>query len=108
MSTVTIDRRAYMSGQISHDDYYGQFVTDAVVSAVEASIGEDRIRGSQDRSFNDIPLAEWDALAQRLPAHTWGAVAQSNASTTQGGVPTISLSDKGCLLKAAARSIRGC
>lgn len=106
MSTVLTDRRDYMSGRISHDDYYGQFVTGAVIEAVKCSISETRIRRSQDPHFNDIPLGEWDDLAKCLPAKTWSAVAHSNASTTRGGVPNVSLSDKVCLVKAAARMIR--
>lgn len=102
-------RKQYMAGEVDHNEYYGQFVTEATIDLVKSRIGLDRLLKSTDRHFNDIPLNEWDSAAKSLLAShpTWGPVKESNASTTRGGVGTVSLADKICVLKATARHLVG-
>jgi len=56
----TITRKQYLDKDATHREYYGQFVTDATVYAVVASIGAEDILASEDRAFNDISLERWD------------------------------------------------
>lgn len=106
MLTIEHNRRAYMANEVDHQAYYAQYVTDEVLRMVGARIGEDRIKASTDRWFNDIPLPLWDGITG-YPRDVIAALDASNASTTKDGVPWHSLSDLVCIAKAAARQIRG-
>jgi hypothetical protein len=55
-------RKQYLNDEISHSEYYAQFITDTMISNVKNNIGIERIKKSKDEHFNDIPLKEWDAL----------------------------------------------
>jgi hypothetical protein len=94
-----ITRTQYLNGEATHDAYYGQFVTDAVVGLVRRWIGEKRIRASTDPNFNDIPLAQWDAL------HT-DVISLCGAAIREAQGHGASLSDCVCIAKAAARKIK--
>jgi hypothetical protein len=59
------------------------------------TIGLDRIKASKDPYLNDIPLAEWDALAERLNFPCAGSF----------GLYGGSLSQRVCILKDAARAL---
>ncbi len=96
------NRKQYMDGEIDHNQYYEQFVTNEVLFTVANSIGVKNIKESKDPHFNDIPLSKWDMLKGSIPM---GKVAESNASTN-GGVKAYSLSDVVSLAKAAARIIK--
>lgn len=89
-------RKDYMDNKVSHEDYYGQFVTDGVKSIVANRIGIDRIKKSKDRSFNDIPLKEWDDII----------LSSSIADKVREAGDIYSLSTQVCILKAAARLIK--
>jgi hypothetical protein len=84
-------RGQYIGGGCSHDEYYGQFVTPAIVALVERSIGRKRILNSKDPHFNDIELVMWDNLEVPLRA----------MATTR-----LALSDAVCIAKRAARQIK--
>lgn len=65
-----ITRKEYMAGRtqdgaMSHDEYHGQFVTDATKSAVSNRFGVGRLveAFAGDPHFNSIALEEWDRLA---------------------------------------------
>ena len=92
-------RADYMRGDVSHQDYYAQFATIAVIACVTARIGKARIQASKDEYFNDIPLAEWDELDGQIRAYVGRRIAEANS----GGV---SLADTVCVAKAAARLIK--
>ena len=47
----------------AHRTYYGQFVSPRTIAVVVSVIGAERLLGSTDPHFNDIPLKVWDALA---------------------------------------------
>jgi hypothetical protein len=93
-------RKDYMSKKVTHQEYYGQFVSDSVKNIVQGSIGVDRITNSKDPHFNDIPLKEWDCLASSIRHSVGRLIADAN------GTNGISLSDCVCTAKAAARIIQ--
>ena len=98
-------RADYLAGKCSHDDYYSQFVTPAVLSRVKLYIGEKRIRQSSDPHFNDVPLVLWDHLNLQTAIHveTWRTANEYKG--TPGKFPW-SLSDSVCIGKRAAKIIK--
>lgn len=98
----------YMIGKCTHNEYYEQFVTLSLIDNVCRLIGKDKIKASKDKYFNDIPLQKWDGIAHIAPIQLL-ALSQGTTCALAKGKPlrVISLSDKICLLKAAARIVRG-
>jgi hypothetical protein len=88
-----ITRKQYMSGESTHREYYGQFVTESIKNSLLVYIGKELIMNSTDESFNDIPLSKWD----RLPT-------VGNGLRECGDVPTLSGSV--CIYKEAAKQIK--
>lgn len=89
-------RKDYLDGKTDHEGYYSQFLTPELPSYVVDAIGEERLRKSTDRSFNDISLTRWDAVAlsalRRVPNAKWYEA--GDWPSLGGGV---------CLVKLAAR-----
>lgn len=104
-------RKQYMDGEVSHNDYYDQFVTDSLLARVKEFRGIAKTGGYRsvkecvDKHFNDIEVRYWEYLTLYISPAVIRLIAESNASTAN--VPSISLSDKICVVKAAARQIRG-
>jgi hypothetical protein len=112
METILFIRDEYMSGKISHDDYYAaiakEFSPYSLASALNlASIEVDAVRlaiKSADKPLNTIPLAKWDKAAAILGYNmqsntvSYGIV---NAFKKHGDGP--SLAGIVCVLKVAAR-----
>lgn len=100
--------RDYMSGACSHDEYFEQFVTPYLRATVAKRIGAARIKKSTDEHFNDIPLKEWDSLANQIV--DWSLLALAEGTTYAAArirpLRVISLAAKVCTLKAAARLIK--
>lgn len=71
-------RKEYMNtpGPEAHRTYYRQFVSHRTVAVVVRVIGAERLLGSTDPDFRDIPLKEWDGLppppAGGLLQVSWG------------------------------------
>lgn len=95
---VEYTRTQYMQKQCTHDEYYGQFAP-GVCHMFDARMRE-RIAASTDPHLNDIPLATWDRLAGVISNHVLVLIGEANGN---GG---ISLSDRVCTLKAAAKLIK--
>jgi hypothetical protein len=97
-----------MNKEISHQDYYAQFVNDSVLSFVRSSIGKARILKSTDPHMNDIPLQLWYNLSHSIRMMCDKALSVSNASTCSREVKVggVSLSDCVCTAKAAAKIIK--
>ena len=55
-------RNQYMNHEISHREYYAQFVNEQVKNLVIRFIGKERLLKSKDEHLNDIPLKDWDLL----------------------------------------------
>ena len=102
---IKYTRKDYMGGTVDHQTYYGQFAFASVLWLIRTHIGEEHILASQDEHFNDIPLLKWDALASGVPSRL---VSLSNMFTQDeaNAVPSVSLSDQVCILKAAARIVK--
>lgn len=83
-----------MNDECTHQEYYAQFVTRGLIYLVSTALGR-QVIASTDEDFNDIALSIWDSLTS-LMLESLPAIAKANG----GGV---SLSDKVCTLKAAAR-----
>lgn len=92
-------RSQYLGREVSHEDYYRQFCHSGVVGLVKSVIGEAAILSSQDKQFNDIPLAKWDRLFSAIV----GMCGRSHKIADPGG---MSLSDAVCIAKQAAQIIR--
>lgn len=88
-------RQDYINGKINHNDYYAQFVTPQMLDSIASYIGSDKLLSSTDPHLNDIPLKQWDFLPWEQSA--FDKVREANGT---GGV---SLSDKVCIWKNAAR-----
>lgn len=85
--------RAVLSGiKGSYQQYYGQYVTAAVIRLVRRTFGK-RIVQSKHPYFSDIPLEEWDRVV--LPPLPWKKY--GDHQTTAGRI---------CVLKEAARQIK--
>ena len=83
-------REQYLAGEVTHHEYYDQFVNANLYSIVINYIGLDRIVTSKDDYFNDIPLKYWDnmyMIVSNLHSH-------------------VTLAESVCITKAAARHIR--
>lgn len=99
-----IPRSVYISNRCTHEEYYAQFVTDAVLELVAECVGLTTLRASGDQEFfNDIPLAKWDALWLALPPKEQLHLV-TLAREADGGV---SPAFKVCVFKAAARKLIG-
>lgn len=94
-----ITRKQYLAQEVSHQEYYGQFVTDGVRRIVAAAIGNG-IFNSVDPHFNDIPLDKWDRLYFIIRSAVGRQINEANDSVG------VSLSDTVCVAKEAARQIR--
>ena len=57
-------RAQYMSGEITHRQYYGQYVNNRIRAIVIQQFGVSKLAESlqSDEHLNNIPLEEWDAL----------------------------------------------
>lgn len=98
-------RQQYLNKECTFDEYYNQFVTQAVVNYVAKAIGEDRIKQSKDLHFNDIPLTKWDCLTDYIRF-----LCKENLLKIQGSGNrqyTYSVPDGICIAKTAAKQIRG-
>ena len=88
-------RKQYMDKEVTHRQYYGQFVTDATKQRVLRCIGETRLMASTDEHLNDIPLEKWDSLGPAGSRDNWNA--------TRGDWP--SLAGAVCIHKEAAHQL---
>ena len=61
-----LTRKEYMDGDVTHDQYYNQFVTQDIMDTILVSIGVHSILESTDPHFNDIDLKRWDRCAVLL------------------------------------------
>lgn len=104
------DRKQYLNGECTHQQYYSQFVNNAVINLVVRRVGVQRILDSEDPHFNDIRLSEWDALNDdvRLCVNRslWNSCNNASYPEKYRNKFLWSLSDGVCIAKAAARIIK--
>jgi hypothetical protein len=91
-------RQEYLEQKCSHRQYYGQFVTQQVLSTVMARIGSSVIVKSKDPHFNNIPLSRWDAIFPLCPSDISKAMRACGDYPTQAGLV--------CIAKEAAKQIQ--
>lgn len=87
-------RKEYLDGEVTHRDYYAQFVNAQTIAYVVQRIGGEAIDQSTDPHMNDIPLRMWDMLAPFLVVRFRDA----------GDLD--SLSGRVCVAKEAARQYK--
>lgn len=96
-----ITRKAYMNGEVTHNEYYAQFCHQYIIDYVVNTFGAEKLKKaySEDTNLNNIPLNRWDSLAfgLKMDSDLMRQIATANGS---GGV---SQSDLVCTLKCAAR-----
>lgn len=95
-----ITRKQYLDHDKTHREYYGQFVTPAMLEIVRETIGLDTIKRSTDEHFNDIPLQRWDGLAHQPEFREPFRLKLKEAGDT------LSLSAVVCVAKEAARQMK--
>ena len=90
-------RKDYMSGKVTHKDYFEQFVDEEILTLTQAVIsGYDLGKKLKaDKYLNNIPMRFWDAGVHLLPHST-------RVKLEEAG-DFLSLSTGVCILKAAAR-----
>ena len=94
-----ITRADYMSGKNTHDEYYGQFVSNDMKAMIIDKIGYDAIVNSTCPYFNDIKLDVWDSIG--VP---YKLIEKLKKCTGWHGV---TVSERTSIKKANARDIRG-
>ena len=99
-------RKQYMDGEVSHEDYFAQFVTDRIRNVVLLYIGKGAIRESLDEHFNDIPLHLWDRIYLRNHGGKEVIDTLGISPLFQETGEIVSQSVMVCVLKAAARQIK--
>ncbi len=93
-------RKQYLNQEVTHREYYSQFVTNGIKSIVSGSIGKDRIKNSNDKHLNDIPLSLWDGVAhqiQQTPSQLGKRMDEAGDYCTLAGLV--------CIAKEAARQL---
>ena len=88
-------RKDYMSDKCTHEEYYGQLVTQGMKDHIARAIPQ-ALAKSTDPVFNDIPLSTWDRLGM--------AYSLRSEFEALGDIK----SDAGmvCVLKEAARQVK--
>lgn len=89
-------RKDFLFGNVTFEQYYGQFITSATKLLVIHYIGLDRITQALeigDIHLNTIPLIEWDNLTHKFSC--------KSLMEHVGDYPT--LMGKVCILKETAR-----
>jgi hypothetical protein len=93
-------RAEYMNHDCTHRKYYGQFVTDSILSYIKVIIGERALLESKDEHLNDIKIKLWDdmhySIRNMVNQKKW-----VKATGTSG----FSLSDTVCIAKTAGHLI---
>ena len=67
--TAIASRQQYLNKEISHRDYYRQFVNEELIEKVERTFGIETLNAAlhQDEHLNSIGLRSWDAFTSQIP-----------------------------------------
>lgn len=101
---MTLLRKDYITGKITHDEYYGQFVTESAKHHVRYCIGIETLKASKDPHLNDIPLEKWDRL-QMNSCISIGKLKEAEGCTLPPGKYLWSKCLNVCIAKATARAL---
>lgn len=92
-----IQRQDYIDGEVSHREYYAQFVNTQILN-LALRIGKSRLIASSDSHFNDIPLNEWDRLSREF-------IFTGLDEQLRSCGDYLTMAGRVCILKEAARQI---
>ena len=101
--SVRFTRYDYLSQQCSHAEYYGQFDSPAVRSAILRVIPMSDLMASRDPYMNDIKLSRWDNI--RLDGEALRKLTIANGHADARGHYVYAQSDIVCLAKEVAKRI---
>lgn len=89
-------RKQYLDNECTHDQYYGQFVTESTINTVLSYFSKEKLIEyyASDKKLNNIKLSVWDRMP--LYAATYKMKDCGDYLTMSGHV---------CILKRAARMI---
>jgi hypothetical protein len=89
-----------MEHEVSHREYYGQFVDARVLDIVKSVRWFKSILESKDEHLNDVPLILWDRLAE---GHKAMIGAKVSVAQDRCG---YSISNGVCIFKEAAKQLK--
>lgn len=89
-------RKQYLDNECTHDQYYGQFVTESTINTVLSYFSKEKLTEyyASDKNLKNIKLSVWDRMP--LYAATYKMKDCGDWLTASGHV---------CILKRAARMI---
>ncbi len=90
-------REQYSRNEVTHEQYFAQFVTPRVISIVLHQFSVDELLASKDEHLNDLKLYRWDALHNSIVDACRDILKEADEWTTMA----ITV----CIAKAAARQI---
>jgi len=96
----TRDQR--MCDECTHEEYFRQFVTSAVLNTVRLAVGLERIMESTDPHLNDIPMGCWDRMEHSIGQEIIKVKREQGLGERRG----YSNSDAVCTAKQAARMMQ--
>ena len=88
-------RKDYMTNKCTHEEYYGQLVTQVMKDHIARAIPQSLAR-STDPHFNDIPLSTWDRLGMMYGLRS--EFKELGDFRSKAGIV--------CVLKEAARQVK--
>lgn len=93
-------RQQYLANECSYDQYYSQFVTEAILQTVERKFTLSRLQSAylEGVLFNSIPLKEWDGLSSVILLFN-----RSVGTKLKEAGDFFSVATGVCILKAAAK-----
>ena len=99
-------RTQYLNGEISHFDYYSQFVDGRVKNIVRARLKRAgylenlKEKFSEDKNLNNIPLHIWDSCSQPLnTSEVAGKMREAGDYLTLSGIVCIAKTAAQILIK---------
>ena len=114
-------RSAYLRSEITHADYYAQFVTEETRSVIERTFGKETLAAAlrQDRHLNSIDMRSWDAVSWypinaddsyrradlRSDSGRFRAGIPFDRAATEAAGETITRAVLVCIAKEAARQV---
>lgn len=90
-------RQQYLNKEVTHREYYSQFVTESVKNRLKKTLKISSLESGKDKHFNNIPLFFWDHFMPVVPSEISKKLQECGDYCTLSGVV--------CILKEAAMQI---
>ena len=94
---TTYTRQQYINNQVTHREYYAQFVTAGVIQLVKSAFKMSELVEGKDQHFNNTLLFRWDRLMSVVPFEINSKLKACGDGPTLAGVV--------CILKEGAMQI---